>query len=369
MTTNDFQELMHRLLTEAVDQSILDIDTASYINSKDAAVALLAQLQQHAEQMLSLKTESILDHFEPIGYTFYQEYHVPSFTWISLIERIKEDLLYAIQHGIGDYDDDELRLRINQTLNGLCRGYLLCSAEETLQFTYERMEAIDVEMDIMTHERWYRQLLQSITSKLKNLPELVYENSPSYEWIESLDFKLLMKATSFSSESNILILTHQLYDLGRKVIYLYKQQNFKDAYHFLTLLDQKINLLSDLLKEVLIIFNEDKLHYFFTLFSETILFEKQYSYFLTVTITVSAFIPHQRDVKRFFLEIYKQAKSDTKEKSYNFSGIIDDGAALHILMHYDRKSDIDIMLDLLQKSIERLQDKEIILIIPQFIVR
>ena len=366
---SQFYAVLDNLLKNAVEQSIQNIGTASYINSQKVSVELFDYLAMQARTLLNLNSKDIQSTFELVGYKLFMAYHIPSFTWLDLLKKIHDELVYSIHHDVIDFDEEELEKRYQLLVNGLSLGYFKGMVEETLVLVDERIEAIDIELDINIHEIWYRQFLKSLTDDTVEQPPLHFEYSDSRYWIQSLDFKLLMKATTFSKKSAILVLTKQLYDIARELIFFIKQNNYKNAYHFLILLDQKSNRLSDLIKEVVVKFNLDKMYYFFLLFSETIQFKKHCGYFLTLHISHVIYQAHSRDIRRLLLAIYKITKSEAKQGDYDITGVINDDKALHILLNYRQKNDFNIVFELIKKGIKSLQQKEVVLFVPQLLVR
>ena len=363
------EEVIDELFKNFIEEAIQNIGIGPFITSREAIKSILQKIHEETNSALTMQSTELLEHFSIAGATLYNKYRVPAFLWIDTLEKLKEDILYAIHHQIIDYDDDAFILRMNKLIQGLCKGYLKASAQDTLNFTYERIDAINIEMDIMSHDRWYKDFLEFLANDFQNVPELMYENSESNRWIKSLDFKLLMKACTFEREGEIVIFMHKLYDLSREIKHFIDIQDFKNAYSYLIILDQKVNLLNDILKEVLINFMSDKLHFFFTLFSEIILFKKQYSYFLTLSVSLSSEVAHKRDIHRLFLAIYKGTKNRSKDMAYQFTGVVDDGDSMHFLLHYNEKSDVEKIFTSVTQTIYELKKEEITLNVPEFIVR
>ncbi len=368
MKRKNIKGLIHSLGKELVEQLIQNPETSTYISSKDKAQELRNYLEDRANEMLEKDVDTLLPHFQLIGEQLYIDYHLPSYTWLSSIDHVKESLLYAIHHNIIDLDQDELLLRIGNMTNGLCKGYLNASVRETLSFVYSYIGTIDTEIDILIHEHWYKQFLNSVLNNLDNLPVLIYEESKSYKWINSLEFKLLMKPVSFETESNILIFTHAIYNLARDIVYFIKKEDYRNAYHFSVLIDQKINIVSSLLEGALVAFNQDNLHHFFSMFAEVVLFDKQYSYFLTVSTDVGSPVSKYRNHKTF-QSVYRQLKLNAKSSQFHFTGTLDNGNALHLLMHYHQEEEIHQFIRLLQDAIEKTLEQKQTLFVPRLIIR
>ena len=366
----NIESLIDNLFKQNIEEAIKNIEIGSLITSRESVEQLLDSLHIETQRALSLDTNELLEYFALIGYDLYREHRVPAFFLLNMIETIKEELLYAIHHQIIEYNDDELLLRINKIIQGVCKGYLRASAKDALKFSYEKVDNINVEMDIMAHKRWYRQFLEYLSSEdINSLPEIMFELSESYEWINSLDFKLLMKACSFEKESEIIIFIRKSYQLAREIQYYIKKEQYKNAYNCFIVLDQKLGILNYMLKEVLINFMNDKLHFFFTLFAETILVQKQYSYFVTLSVNISNEPVHKRDVHRMFLKLFKLTKEKAKKISYQFAGIIDDSKSMHFLVKYKEKDDVKKLYDFVLEALEELKNNEILLSVPDFVVR
>uniref|UniRef100_UPI00261F4F35 hypothetical protein n=1 Tax=Sulfurimonas sp. TaxID=2022749 RepID=UPI00261F4F35 len=238
------EEVIDELFKNFIEEAIQNIGIGPFITSREAIKSILQKIHEEMDSALTLQSTELLEHFSISGATLYNKYRVPAFLWIDTLEKLKEDILYAIHHQIIEYDDDAFIVRMNKLIQGLSKGYLQASAKDTLNFTYERIDAINIEMDIMSHNRWYKDFLEFLANDFQNVPELMYENSESNRWIESLDFKLLMKACAFEREGEIVIFMHKLYDLAREIKHFIDIQDFKNAYSYLIILDQKVNLLN-----------------------------------------------------------------------------------------------------------------------------
>jgi len=362
-------EVVDDLFKNFIEEAIQNIEIGSLITSKESVEKVLATLHKETQNALTLDVNELLEYFSKIGFEIYGAYKIPAFFWINVLEKMKEDLLYAIHHNIIEYSDDRLLLRLDRLTQGLCKGYLQASAKDALRFSYEKIDAINVEMDIMSHERWYKSFLEYLSNEKGLLPELMYEQSESYLWLNSFDFKLLMKSCTFEKESEIVIFMRKVYELAREIKHYIDKKQYKNAYNCFIVLDQKINLLNDMLKEVLINFMSDKLHLFFTLFSEVILFQKQYSYFLTLSVSITHEAVHERDVHRLFLKLFQLTKEKAKNLAYQFTGVVDEGNSMHFLVRYKEKDDVIKIFNFVTQAIEELQEKEITLVVPNFIVR
>lgn len=363
------EDVVDDLFKIFIEEAIQNIEIGSLISSRESVQKVLGTLHIETQNALNLELNELLEYFSKIGFTMYRTYRIPAFFWINILEKIKEDLLYAIHHEIIEYNDDILLLRLDKITQGLCKGYLQASAQDTLRFSYDKISAINIEMDIMAHERWYKSFLEYLSDDKNLLPELLYEKSDSYMWLNSLDFKLLMKSCSFEKESEIVIFMRKAYELAREIKYYIDKEQYKNAYNCFISLDRKLNLLSDMLKEVLINFMSDKLHLFFTLFSEIILFQKQYSYFLTLSVSTSNETIHKRDTHRIFIKLFQMTKEKAKEFAYQFTGVVDDGDSMHFLVRYKEKDDVRKIFDFVTEAIADLKEKEITLSVPNFIVR
>ena len=362
-------EVVDDLFKNFIEEAIQNIEIGSLITSRESVEKVLATLHKETQNALTLEINELLEYFSKIGFEMYGAYRIPAFFWINVLEKMKEDLLYAIHHNIIEYSDDTLLLRLDRLTQGLCKGYLQAAAKDALRFSYEKIDAINVEMDIMSHERWYKSFLEYLSDDNNPIPELMYEKSESHLWLNSLDFKLLMKSCSFEKESEIVIFMRKVYELAREIKHYIDKEEYKNAYNCFVVLDQKLNLLNDMLKEVLINFMSDKLHLFFTLFSEIILFQKQYSYFLTLSVSISNETIHQRDVHRLFLKLFQLAKAKAQELAYQFTGVVDNGDSMHFLVRYKETDDVKKIFDFVTEAIEDLKEKEITLSVPDFIVR
>jgi len=363
------EDVIDDLFKNFIEEAIQNIEIGSLITSRESVQKVLKALHIETQNALNLEPNKLLEYFSKIGFEIYKTYRIPAFFWINMLEKIKEDLLYAIHHKIIQYNDDVLLLRLDKLTQGLCKGYLQASAQDTLRFSYDKINAINIEMDIMAHERWYKSFLEYLSDENNPVPELLYEKSESHMWLNSLDFKLLMKSCSFEKESEIVIFMRKAYDLSREIKYYIDKEQYKNAYNCFVALDRKLNLLSDMLKEVLINFMSDKLHLFFGLFSEIILFQKQYSYFLTLSVSISNEAVHKRDIHRLFLKLFQMTKKKAKELTYQFTGVVDDGDAMHFLVRYKEQDDVKKIFDFVTESITELKEKEITLSVPNFIVR
>jgi len=362
--------LLSKLVQETIEELIRSINVSPYISSQKNIKELELLLYTNSIKLLFKKNTLLAKNFEEIGFMLFSDYHVPVIIWQKTLKKFQEDILYAIHHEIIDYDADKLIRRIKIVENALYKGYFYAYVQETQNALYNNIEPLKTELDITRTEESYRKVLDKLnTNNLETFYELEYENSVLYQWSHSLDFQLLMRATSFTTKSNVLILIQHIHNLAKEIVFFAKKNDYLNAYNFLTLLDQKVNIVNNTLQRVLLCFNNAKLRHFFSFFADTILFNKHFSYFLTVSIAPTLLKAHTSDIKRLFLSIYRKVRKDSETSDFDFTGVIDNSNAIHLLLHYNTKDDIDKMMQLLQDAVHSLQDKEILLIVPEFIIR
>lgn len=363
------KEVLDKLFQRAVEEWMESVEAAPFFSSKENVRAFVSFLQTKAHDLFNLPESDLQKHFEELGKEIYLKYHLSSFVLDDFLKKIREDLLYAIVHEIVAYDDEEFLKRFDGMAEGLYAGYLQATVKDTLRYSYAKISSVDPELDIFAHERWYQSLLHFLLEQKAEPPVLIYEDSEVCRWIDTLDFKLLMKACSFEKESEIVIFLRKLFDIARELRRFVRNGDFRNAYASFMTLDQKVKLVSDMLESVLLQFLEEKMHYFFSLFAEIILFKKQYSYFLTITVSLSSEAVHKRDAHRLFVEILRRTKRRASEIACPFTGVVDDGDSMHFLLQYQQQSDIDEIFSFVVNTIDSLKKEEIVLNVPNFIVR
>ena len=232
-----------------------------------------------------------------------------------------------------------------------------------------KKENITFEIDINAYKTWYEKFLTGILNDTIDKTILIYEGTECFKWINSLDFKLLTKACHIQTKSEIMLLTQKIFEIAREIVYYKEKKDFLNSYNFLILLDNKINILNNLLKNISIEFINSKTEYFFSLFADMILFKKEFTYFLIFSIRPSAKIIHKKDIYKAFLNIFKLTKEKVKNMNYDFTGIIDDNHSINFIISYKEKKEIENIFNFIVEIIEKYKNKELILNIPEFYLR
>jgi len=312
--------------------------------------------------------EKIIDYFTNISENIYEKYKISFYFLINSIEKLHEEILYANNHNIIQINEDEINFKIKLLINGLAKGAIIASAKEKLNYSFNKT-ALNLEIDINKISKWYNQLLTYLSNNFTNPPELLYENTEIFEWINSFDFKLLMTAATLEIKSDILILIDYIFNYAKEAKLYIEENNFKNAYMYLSILEEKINLLNDMLKQSAIQFIENKQLYFFKFFSDLIILNKNLNYFLTFSISTPQSSTKKEDVKRILTNIFNTIKQKSKQFNFQLTGIFDDNSALHFLLQYEKKDNINTILYEIKKEIEKTRQKELILNIPKIIIR
>ena len=362
-------EIMDKLFQKLVEEWMESVEVVPFLNSEENIRSFLTTLHKKSQEALNLPVEDISENFEATGEIIYSQYNLSSFVLDDFLKKIQDDILYAIVHQVVEYDDEEFLKRFENVLQGIYKGYLRALMKDTLVSSYAKVAAVDPELDILAHVRWYQSLLHSCLEGITEPQMLLYEDSEVCKWVDSLDFKLLMKSVTFEQESKIVTLLRKLFDIARELRRFMQHQEYKQAYTSFVVLDQKVKIVNDMLKTALLGFIEDKMYYFFELFAEIILFKKQFSYFLTITVSISSEVVHRRDVHRLFVEILRRTKKKAQQIECPFTGIIDDGTSMHFLLKYHSQSDIEEIFSFVTRTIDTLKKEEVVLSVPQFIVR
>jgi len=362
----DIVSLIKKFFIHYLEDTIQNIEIISSVRSETEIDNILKNIGNEIKFALKAPMNEFLPHYEKIGDILYKK-KISHIIVINMIDKLKNEILYAINHKHTDYDETEFLTRIEYLTQSLFRGYFKSTINDIAE-TIKR-ESIFFEIDINSYKNWYEKFLNYLLTDKKDKDILIYEESECYKWINSLDFKLLTKACNINITNEILLNTAKIFEIAREIT-LYKEKNdFKNAYNFLILLDQKINILNNLLKNISIEFLNEKMEYFFELFADLIMFKKEFTYFLVFSIKPSTKIIHKKDIYRIFLNIFKLTKQKVKNLGYDFTGIINNTNSIHIIISYKEKKQIENIFNFIIKIIEDEKNKELILNIPEFYLR
>jgi len=362
------EDIINIYFSNFLEEILQNLEIKPFIKSKENLTDILNILNKEIHELLNMEDEKIIDYFTQISENIYQKYKISLYFLINSIEKLHEKILYANNHNIIQINEDEINFKIKMLINGLAKGAIKASAKEKLNYAFNKT-ALNLEIDINKISKWYNQLLTYLSNNFTNPPELLYENTEIFEWVNSFDFKLLMKATTLEVESDILMLIDYIFDYAKESTLYIKQNDFKSAYMYLTVLEEKVNLLNDMLKQSAIQFMGNKQFYFFTFFSELIIISKNLNYFLTLSISSPQSPTKQKDVKKILTNIFNTIKQKSKQLNFKLTGIFDDSSALHFLLQYEKKENINTVFDEIKKEIEKTKQKELILNIPKIIIR
>ncbi len=362
------QTFIHSLLKKEIEKYINHNDIEPFLSSFANTTELLELLEERFFYVFTKEHQTLFRYFSKIGYELFTHHNFSFFIVEETLETFHEEVVYAASHQVIEVDAEFFEEQFESVVEGIARGYLFAAAKKMQTTVYEEIEAINVEMDIFEHERWYREFLGYLRGCHPS-PQLLYEQTTVYHWVNSLDFMLLMKAASFEDESEVISLIRNIFDVAKRIVLYLEEQSYKKAYKFFTLLDKNMAYISDRLKNVLINFNNNKMHNFFEFFAENILFSKHYSYFLTISVMTHKSFVHTQDVHKILLELFKNLKFYALDYGYELTGVVDDGEAMHALLHYHQREDVEKIWHLLQKKLVEIQSQTTTLNIPEFRLR
>ena len=362
------EDIINAYFQNFLEEILQNIELKSFITSKNDLKNILNLLNNEIYELLNMNDNEIIDYFADIGETIYDKYKISLYFLINSIEKLHEEILYANHHNIIQIDEDKINFKIKMLIQGLSKGTIKASAKEKLNYSFNKTN-LNLEIDITKISKWYNQLLLYLSNNFTNPPELLYENTEIFEWVNSFDFKLLMKATSIEIESDILILIDYIFNYVKESKLYINENDFRSAYIYLTIVEEKINLLNDILKQCAIKFLEDKQSYFFEFFSDLIMLNKNLNYFLTLSVSKTNSPTKKEDVKRIMSNIFNTLKEKSKQYKFQLTGIFDDASALHFLFQYEKKDDIKTIMEEIKNEIEKINKQELILNIPKLIIR
>ena len=358
-------EIIKKFLDNSLESALQSIELLSSINTEKGIKKIFQNLEKEIHFALNASEKDLKNHYINIGKLLFEN-KLSFITIMNIIEKFKSEMEYAISHNIVKYNDNEFSSRLNTIIQGISYAYFL----ETLNKITANLnkEELSIEIDINAHKNWYKKLLKSITQDTeKSL--LIYEKSDYFKWINSLDFKLLTKACDPNTKNEIIFLGEKTFEIAREIVFYKEKGDYKNAYQFLIYLDQQMNIIYNILKNILIKFMESKDDYFFSLFSDLILFRKDFTFFLIFTIKKSVKTIHKKDIQKAFFNIFKLTKEKIKEMGNDFVGIINDSKEMKFIISYNKEFNHEEIFNMIVKIIEDYKKEELILNIPDLIVR
>ncbi len=360
----DIFKLIKKFFYVYFENTIQNIEFTSSLTSQKNIQNLLNNLEKEINFALTANEEELTQHYREIGKILFDEKMLIT-TIINIAEALKQEINYAINHKIISYDDNEFLSRLEIILQNISYIYFIQTIKKINNSIQK--ETISTEIDINAIKRWYEKILNSLLNNFdKSL--LIYENSECFKWINSLDFKLLTKACTIETKSEIIFINEKIFEITREIIFFLEKKDFKNAFYYLILLDEQINILYNILKNTLITFIENKEDYFFELFSDLILFKKEFIFFLIFTIKSSNKLIHKKDTRKKFFQIFQYLKNKIESMHNDFTGIIND-KEMKFIISYSKEFNHEEIFDLITKIIQNYKNQEIILNIPDLIIR
>ncbi len=362
----DIFKIIKKFFIHYLEETIQNIEIISSIRSENEINTILENIDNEIIFALNASYNELSNHYKKIGQILYQN-KISHILLINILEKLENEIIYAINHKNINYNENEFLTRIENIIQSISEGYF----ENTIKDIIEtiKKESITFEIAINAYKIWYEKFLNNILNNINDKTILIYEESECFKWINSLDFKLLTKACNINTKTEIMLITEKIFEIAREIIFYKEKNDNKNAYNFLILLDQKINILNNLLKNISIKFINEKTKYFFELFADLILFKKEFTYFLIFSVKPSSKIIHKKDINKAFLNIFKLIKQKVTSLEYDFTGIIDDIHSIHFIISYKEKKQIDDIFNYIIKIIEEYKNKELILNIPEFYLR
>lgn len=347
-----------------IENMVQNIELLNLIKEKNEVDVFFKTLDTEIEKILNMNNSEISEYFFKFG-KLLCKYKISLNTVIDFSENLKNEIMYAIQHNQVDYSEESFNTKINLIIQNISKSYLLFTAEKIFK-SFSNQEEIYSEMDFNCYKRWYIKFLSDVKTQ-KTLYIENYENSECYKFVNSLDFKLFTLRETLNKKTEIILLFEEIYYIAREIKFYLKNQNFKNAYFLLNNLDQTINILSNYLKNIFIRFNQSKLENFFKLFEESIIFKKNYNYFIVFSITSKNIL--DKSNYNHLISIFKQIKKTIKSYGLNATGIINNSHTIHYLISYNEKDEIEKIFNSIVNIIENMKQNNIQLHIPDFILR
>ena len=358
--------IIKQFFTHYFEDTIQNIEIISSIRSEDEINTILEKIDKEINFALNATIDELSEHYNNLGKFLYKN-KISHIILMNVLEKLKNEITYAINHKNINYNENEFLTKIDNIIQNISKGYFHDTIKDILNII--KKESVFFEIDINSYKNWYEKFLNNILNDTNNKVILIYEESECFKWINSLDFKLLTKASNINTKTEIMLITEKIFEIAREIV-LYKQKNnYKNAYSFLILLDQKINILNNLLKNISLKFINEKTKYFFDLFADLILFKKDFTFFLIFSIKPSTKIIHKKDINKAFLNIFKLIKQKVINLEYDFTGIIDNTNSIHFIISYKEKKQIKEIFNYIIKIVENYKNKELILNIPEFYLR
>ena len=358
--------LIKKFFINYLEETFQNIEIISSLHSKTEIENILQHLDSEINFALTSDIDTFLPHYEELGKIFFQN-KVSLIVIINILEKLNTDILYAINHKQIDYDENTFLTRIEYLIQSISKGYFQSTINEIINAI--KKEHIFFEIDINSFQNWYEKFLNYLLNNTNEENILIYEESECFKWINSLDFKLLTQACSIDTKNEIILNSEKIFEIAREIVFYKNKNDFKNAYNFLILLDQKINILNNMLKNISIKFLNEKKEYFFKLFADLIIFKKEFTYFLVFSLKPSIKITRKQDINEVMLDIFKLTKQKVKSLNYDFTGIIDDSSSMNFIISYKEKKQIENIFNFIVKTIENVKDKSLVLNIPEFYVR
>jgi len=360
----DLFHLIKKFFLNDLEEAIQNIEILTSIKTEDINF-LIQNLDNEILFTIQSPLEEFSSHYEELGVTFYKK-NISYFILVNIIEKLQNEIIYALNHKQVNYDEDEFLIRIEKIIQGLSKGYFKSTIEDIIETIKE--EDVLLEIDINCYQSWYKKALEFLLGKYNNKNILIYEETEIFEWLNSFDFKLFAKACNINTKNEIILLTEKVFEFIREISFYKEKNDFKSAYNLLILLDHKMNILNNVLKNVSIEFLNEKNEYFFKFFEDLILFRKGFTYFLIFNLKSSNKTLSQKNLNKIILQIFKKIKEKVKKLKYDSTGIINNNY-VHFLISLQEKEKIKNIFDYVVKTIEEETAKELTLDVPNFYLR
>ena len=219
----DIFKLIKKFFYVYFENTIQNIEFTSSLTSQKNIQNLLNNLEKEINFALTANEEELIQHYREIGKILFDK-KILITTIINIAEALKQEINYAINHKIISYDDNEFLSRLEIIVQNISYIYFIQTIKKINNSIQK--ETISTEIDINAIKRWYEKILNSLLNNFdKSL--LIYENSECFKWINSLDFKLLTKACTIETKSEIIFINEKIFEITREIIFFLEKKILK----------------------------------------------------------------------------------------------------------------------------------------------
>ena len=359
----NLKEIINIYLKNFIEESISNKELQSIGIERQTMKHLLQTIDKEIVNILNKNFDEIYEYSEKIGKILYKKFGFSLYFVIDALEDIQKEISYAIYNNLLHYDEENVELIFKNLIQGISKGYFKLKIEDKLEMIFIEKNSSEIDINIL-----FRAYVKYLNSLLKNKSIINEESQKIHKWINSLEFKMLMHPNNLENENELLALINEMFNNAENCEIYMQNNDYKRAYEYLMILDEKFYMANDILKNSLINFIKNKKKYFFDFLSQTIILNKKFNYMLSIYSDLTNISITKEELENVLVQLFENIKEYTQHKNLKFTGIIDDSTAIHMVLQYEYKLEMENFFDFLKEKINELQNNNIIYL-PQLIIR